>query len=106
MSGTSKTSWTPNRARFPDPIRRQVLQRDPTCTCTGCRHHNEPCTDRSTEADHIIPIAEHGTNTADNGAGLCAPCHQCKTIDEALRARRRITASRRRAPTPHPGILP
>ena len=67
------------RERF----RTAVLRRDPTCRGCGERP--------STEADHIIPVADGGAlHDAANGQGLCAPCHDAKTrAENAARNRRR-----------------
>lgn len=43
----------------------------------------------ATQRDHIVPLAEGGTDDEDNVQGLCRPCHQSKSIAEALRARGR-----------------
>lgn len=43
----------------------------------------------ATQRDHIVPLAEGGTDDEDNVQGLCRPCHQSKSLAEAVRARRR-----------------
>ena len=68
------TSWSGTRESFPRPLRRAILHRDPIC-----RHCH---TRQSTIADHIIPVAEGGTDTITNGQGLCDPCHHTKTQAE------------------------
>lgn len=45
------------------------------------------------EADHIVPLAEGGTNALDNYRTLCIPCH--KEATKALAAR--LAAARREA---------
>lgn len=63
--------------------RREVMRRDTVCTMC----HDAP----ATQADHIRPVADGGAryDTA-NGQGLCAPCHERKTIAEnAARNRQR-----------------
>ena len=56
-------------------FRDAVLARDPWCRKCGAR--------RSEHADHIVPIADGGTNNPDtNGQGLCEPCHKTKTKTE------------------------
>lgn len=91
------TSWTPGRPRFTHTQRRQILTRDPICV--HC-HQRE-----ATVADHIIPIAEHGPNTTDNGQGLCRGCHNTKTAAERNRGlARRTTPPRTRPPERHPGL--
>lgn len=88
---------------FPAPIRAQILQRDPTCRCLGCELCDNGCTRPSTEADHLVSVAAGGSNDPGNGQGLCAWCHQRKTVHEATAAR----ARRPRATRPteaHPGL--
>lgn len=78
---------------FTKKQRARILRRHPTC-----RHCGAP----STEADHIVPVAQGGTNDDTNGQGLCHPCHTAKTQAEAHAAR---TATPRQRPRePHPGL--
>ena len=72
-----------------------VLARDPLCRCTGeCGTHTGPCKHPSTEADHILPIADGGSRTdLSNGRGLCHHCH-----DYITRAQ---NSARRRKRRPH-----
>jgi 5-methylcytosine-specific restriction protein A len=37
--------------------------------------------------DHIIPLAEGGTDEPGNIQPLCVPCHDAKTLAEAARGR-------------------
>ncbi len=43
----------------------------------------------ATQRDHIIPLAEGGTDGDDNVQGLCRACHEGKSLAEALRGRQR-----------------
>lgn len=43
----------------------------------------------ATQRDHIIPLEEGGEDSDDNTQGLCDECHQGKSLQEALRGRRR-----------------
>jgi hypothetical protein len=61
-----------SRARFfPTGMRRFIETRDHTCRTPYCdapiRHY-----------DHILPWAEGGKTTLDNGAGLCEQCNHTK----------------------------
>ncbi|QXC59342.1 HNH endonuclease [Aquihabitans sp. G128] len=58
----------------------------------------------ATEADHVVPLAEGGSDTDANLAAIHAkPCHEAKTRAEQARGRaRRGTASRPREQ--HPGL--
>lgn len=88
---------------FPPAVRRRILQRDPICRCTGCPAcRPAPCTRPSTEADHVIEVADGGSHDEANGQGLCQPCHQRKTTAHAAAARRRASPTRR--PERHPGL--
>ena len=44
--------------------------------------------------DHIVPLAEGGSDDRENKQGLCDPCHDAKTRGEARRGRAR-SGSRR-----------
>ena len=90
------------RARLPKnwpALRQATLERYPTCTCTGCRHHDSPCTHASTDADHTTPGDDH-----TQLAGLCHNCHATKSSAEGNAALARARASARRTPPPHPGL--
>lgn len=56
------------------------------------------------QADHIIPLAEGGTDDEPNMAPIHAkPCHANKTKAEAARGKQRH--SRRRTTQQHPGMI-
>ncbi len=96
-------AWDGSHSRgFPTKTRARILKRDPVCRCPGCRHHTGPCTQPSTDADHILNLARGGTNHIENGQGLCHPCHLIKTAHEAHAHRPKT----RRDPEPHPGGHP
>lgn len=62
--------------------RKRILERDPLCRCG--------CGERSTVADHIIPIREGGSRfSMKNGQGMAESCHNRKRAQESLRARTR-----------------
>lgn len=86
-------NWEPRRG-FPTRIRVRIVKRDPICKICGI----EP----STIADHIIPVAEGGPDTLDNGQGVCSRCHDAKTREEQARGRARMNP--KRTPTQHPGL--
>lgn len=61
-------------------FRRAVLAREP-----NCRHCGNP----TTQADHIVPVADGGTNDpVTNGQGLCDECHTIKTKHEHRQRRK------------------
>ena len=88
-------SWSGTRRSFPSHIAAAILAAHPTCQACGSRP--------STEADHVIPHAEGGSDDITNGQGLCTPCHAEKTRGEQRRGMAR--RSLHRPPTPHPGLL-
>ena len=89
------TAWANSHSHgFPPAARRAILQRDPVC----------PCGRPSTQADHIVPVAEGGSDDESNGQGLCRSCHDTKTAAEAARARARVPR-RHRDRESHPGLL-
>lgn len=93
--GTS-SSWSGGRRAFPYRTRVRILRRDPVCVACGVRP--------STIADHVIPVAEGGTDDEENGAGMCVPCHDVKTKQEIARGRARMPKRQRPNTEPHPGI--
>ena len=81
-----KKAWTHNKPV--ERMRGRVLQRErerlfneqPLCAI---------CQVRATmKRDHIVPLAEGGTDDADNTQGLCSACHKRKTQQEARRGKR------------------
>ena len=79
--------------------------RIPYC-CAQCGA--EPVTGRGgLELDHIVPVAEGGTDGLDNLQWLCPSCHAEKSRREAARGISRRVARRRlydRFATRHPGL--
>ena len=41
--------------------------------------------------DHRIPLAEGGPDDASNEQAICQPCHEAKSLAEAVRGRRRVS---------------
>lgn len=81
--------WQGSTSRgFPRATRDRIIQREPICSCSGCRRCSpEGCRRPSTEADHVIERADGGTDDETNGCGMCGPCHRVKTSDHAARQR-------------------
>lgn len=96
------TAWTNRNGRqrgVPTTLRRKVMARDQN-TCHVCHRTG------ANEVDHIIPVAEGGTDALDNLAPIHAnPCHAYKSAMERKRGQQRAAATRtRQRPTePHPG---
>lgn len=97
------TSWSGRRRSFPASVRRRILERDPACRCAGCPDHQGPCGQPSRIADHVVPWAEGGPDTIENGQGLCDGCHAHKTRAEIARGMARRPPMRRPS-RPHPGL--
>ena len=66
-------------------MRADLFLRSPLCVICDAKG----MTTRATQRDHIIPLAEGGTDTTDNEQGLCDDCHREKSLAEALRGRSR-----------------
>lgn len=65
-------------------IRERVLERD----CYLC----QPCKRKggltlATEVDHIVNVAQGGTDDETNLQSICGTCHEAKTQSEARQAR-------------------
>ena len=82
-------------------LRRAAIRKHPMCHV--CR--KEP----STEADHIIPRNQGGTDHPDNIGGICHPCHVAKTGRESGQRRKQLNAMKAQKglrPTErHPGQI-
>jgi len=63
-------------------LRKQVIQRDDGY-CQRCG------TPGANQVDHIVPLAEGGTDALENLQLLCEPCHRSKSAQEGVAARRR-----------------
>ncbi|MBB2770546.1 UNVERIFIED_ORG: 5-methylcytosine-specific restriction endonuclease McrA [Mycolicibacterium obuense] len=96
------------RKRLPEPLRRRILARYPTCQLAipGI------CTRESTQVHHVIDAADGGPDAeclpdgTPQLVGVCKPCH---TRVSAQRAQKRSVAAAwdwKRRPEPHPGVLP
>lgn len=62
--------------------RMQILQRD-NYLCQECLKAGRYVT--ATDVDHIVPLAQGGTDRADNLQSLCHDCHKAKTARERLK---------------------
>ena len=99
---THNTSWSGTRHPLPATTRRRILERD-NHTCQQC--HGTQCGNLDLRVDHIIPIAEGGTDADENLQTLGqTPCHDNKTRNEIARGKQRRSTNRPK-PT-HPGLRP
>jgi len=92
------TSWSGNRRSFPTAVRQQIMDRDNW----RCQIKSGGCLGKATQADHIRPWAEGGTDDASNGQAVCTACHDKKTGVERQRGMQK--RSRKRQPMTHPGL--
>jgi 5-methylcytosine-specific restriction protein A len=58
--------------------RELILARDPLCLIKHFCQGLAP----ATIADHVIPVADGGEWTMENGQGACEQCHNWKTATE------------------------
>jgi Holliday junction DNA helicase RuvB len=71
-SADEKQAARGSRDAIPSAVRREVWRRDEgKCVKCGSR--------KNLEYDHIIPVAEGGSNTARNIELLCEPCNRAKS---------------------------
>ena len=79
----NESQWGSGRGGRPwRRIRERILIRD-LYTCRSCG-----IVTKDLEVDHIVNVAEGGTDNDANLQALCVPCHQAKTSAEAARGRR------------------
>ena len=64
-----------------------------------CYLRGSNCIGHATEVDHVRSLARGGTDTDDNKAAICKPCHRAKTISERARP-----PTIHRPPERHPGL--
>lgn len=66
-------------------LRAALFAADPLCA--ECKRQSRVTL--AAERDHIVTLAEGGTEDVSNTQGLCIPCHEIKSEAERLRAHRR-----------------
>jgi 5-methylcytosine-specific restriction protein A len=64
-------------------MRASLFTRNPLCVECERQGRVAPATQR----DHIIPLAEGGSDDDDNVQGLCRDCHDAKSKQESIRGR-------------------
>lgn len=82
-TSTRKSRHERGYGRKHDLMRARVLREEPLCRPCHSVGRVEP----STIADHILPLSEGGSGDRLNYQGICKPCHDAKTAEEAARAR-------------------
>ena len=66
-------------------MRAALFQRQPLCEV--CERAG--LVELATIRDHRTPLAEGGADDVSNEQAICAPCHEAKSLAEALRGRYR-----------------
>lgn len=66
-------------------LRQRLFQRQPLCVLCEAKGVVTAAVFR----DHIVPLAEGGTEAEENTQALCKACHVVKTAEEAKRGMRR-----------------
>lgn len=74
------------RGRALQRLRARLLADNPLCVL--CRKQGRVTP--ATEIDHVVALTNGGTNDDDNLQGLCAACHEIKTLAD-LGQRPRVT---------------
>lgn len=69
------TGWALQKARD------QLFKREPLCRPCRAKGRATPATIR----DHVLSLAEGGTDTEENTQPICDDCHKLKTIEESKR---------------------
>lgn len=82
---TRKSRQARGYGRDHEIMRDIILREEPLCRPCHKRGRITP----AIIAEHIVPLAEGGTNARENYQGICKPCHDEKTAAESLRARAR-----------------
>ena len=68
--------------------RKALFQANPLCVLCEAKGTIRPAVHR----DHIVPLSEGGLDEPGNTQGLCAECHEGKSLAERLRAQARSRA--------------
>ena len=85
MGWSNKTRQERGYGADHDRMRKLVLAEEPLCR--ECLKRD--MVSATTIADHVVPKAEGGTDDRENYQGLCKPCSDAKTAEEAARAQGR-----------------
>lgn len=72
-------------------MRKALFDADPLCA--ECKRQGRVTL--ATQRDHIKSLAEGGADDHTNVQGLCDDCHEVKSLQEALRGRRRAGAGQK-----------
>lgn len=95
--------WSARRVQrrpLPHKQRLRVLERD----SHRCQLRLPGCSGWAFEVDHIVPVAEGGSDRDINLHAVCAECHRVKSQAEALRGRLRAYRAKKLGFAGHPGL--
>ncbi|WP_276141143.1 HNH endonuclease [Rhodococcus sp. T2V] len=81
-------------------LRKSIILRDGN----HCRQCGISGTETALDLDHIVSVAEGGTDDPSNARLLCRRCHTPKTQAEAARGRARMRARLKLPTEKHPGL--
>lgn len=82
-SGLPLESWGSGRGGRPWRRKRDAILLRDKYSCQQCGHIGTDL-----EVDHIVNIAQGGTDDDSNLQSLCVPCHKAKTATESQAGRR------------------
>lgn len=88
-----RKAWTGNNASK-RLLKGRALQRErerlfaAAPLCQECKRNGR--TALATIRDHVIPLAQGGKDERENTQGLCGPCHDAKSRQEAAEGARRV----------------
>ena len=104
--GRTASAKATGTRKFNQRIRPVVLRRDPVC-----RLQLPGCTGQSTQVDHIVAVADGGSDHPSNLRGVCEHCHLKHTGRQAAQARWGTATppergSAPRTPPPRPSGVP
>lgn len=97
-------SWSQARRPRTAQVRRErqlVLVRD----SYRCQLRLPGCFITGDIDDHIVPLAEGGTDDLSNRHCVCSSCHEQKTREERRRGQQRRRDRALRPPVRHPGLI-
>nr|WP_298117409.1 HNH endonuclease [uncultured Pseudomonas sp.] len=83
VNGVPAESWGSGRGGRPWRRKRDAILLRDKYTCQQCGHIGTDL-----EVDHIINVAQGGTDDDANLQALCVPCHKAKTASESSSGRR------------------
>ena len=104
MSPPPRTHNWDSSKRRPDPPGWKTTRQYVIARAGGLCQHEDGCTYQGSDVDHIVNVANGGSDHVDNLRLLCDWHHKRKTAQEAAKARG-PRPSTWRGKEKHPGIL-